>query len=70
VPEITGATVTGKKLLVAVLNFDSGAKVFLNGTKQKKTSNDEANPTTILIVKKTGKKDQPGRDRYASGKEL
>jgi hypothetical protein len=54
-PEITGAEVDGKKLIVTGVNFDIGADVFLNGKKQKKTSNDEADPSTILIAKKAGK---------------
>jgi protocatechuate 3,4-dioxygenase beta subunit len=54
-PEITGATVTGKQLLVAGLNFDTSAVLFMNGEKQKKTFNDESNPTTILIARKSGK---------------
>ena len=53
--KITGASVTGKKLLVAGENFDSGAVIFLDEKKQK-TANDEQNPSTILIGKKAGKK--------------
>jgi protocatechuate 3,4-dioxygenase beta subunit len=54
-PVITSAVVSGKKLLVAGLNFDDGAKLYMNGDKQK-TSNDATNPSTVLIAKKTGKK--------------
>jgi protocatechuate 3,4-dioxygenase beta subunit len=54
-PVITSAAVSGKKLVVAGLNFDSGAKVYMNGDKQK-TNNDETNPSTVLIAKKAGKK--------------
>jgi protocatechuate 3,4-dioxygenase beta subunit len=53
-PTINGASVEGKKLIVTGANFDVGAKIFLNGEKQKKTANDETNPTTILIGKKAG----------------
>ncbi|MEW6130368.1 MAG: intradiol ring-cleavage dioxygenase [Acidobacteriota bacterium] len=53
-PTINGASVSGKKLIVTGANFDLGAKIFLNGEKQKKTANDETNPTTILIAKKAG----------------
>ena len=58
-PVISGAVVSGKKLIVSGLNFSSGAKVFLNGDKQK-TSNDDTNPATVLIAKKAGKKINPG----------
>lgn len=53
-PNIIGASVSGKKLFVFGLNFDDGAKIFLNGQKQK-TANDGANPNTVLIGKKAGK---------------
>lgn len=53
-PVISGATISGKRLFVMGQNFDSGAKVFLNGEKQKKTENDETNPTTVLIARKAG----------------
>ena len=52
--KITGASVTGKKLLIAGENFDSGAVILLDGKKQK-TINDEQNPSTMLIGKKAGK---------------
>jgi protocatechuate 3,4-dioxygenase beta subunit len=54
-PEITGATVSGKQLLVSGLNFDSSAVLFLDSERQKKTVNDETNPTTLLIARKAGK---------------
>jgi protocatechuate 3,4-dioxygenase beta subunit len=54
-PVITSAVVSGKKLIVAGLNFDGGAKVYMNGDKQK-TNNDDTNPATVLIAKKAGKK--------------
>jgi hypothetical protein len=53
---ITGASVSGKKLFVNGTDFSPGAEVFMNGAKQKKTSNDPANPTTVLIAAKSGKK--------------
>jgi protocatechuate 3,4-dioxygenase beta subunit len=58
-PVVSGAVVSGKQLIVSGLNFDSGAKVFLNGDKQK-TSNDDSNPSTVLIAKKAGKKINSG----------
>jgi hypothetical protein len=54
-PEISDASVSGKKLIVTGVNFDIGADIFMNGKKQKKTSNDAAEPSTIIIAKKAGK---------------
>jgi hypothetical protein len=54
-PQIFGASVSGKKLIVTGADFGFGAKLFIDGAKQKKTSNDELNPTTVLIGKKAGK---------------
>jgi protocatechuate 3,4-dioxygenase beta subunit len=53
-PVITAARINGKRLIVTGQNFDDGAKVFLNGDRQKKTENDETNPTTVLIARKAG----------------
>jgi acetyl esterase/lipase len=52
---IISASITGKKLFVFGENFASGAVILLNGEKQK-TSNDEQNPQTALIGKKSGRK--------------
>jgi uncharacterized delta-60 repeat protein len=60
-PAITGAEVTGSKLYVYGNNFDLDAELLLNGEKQKKTSNDEANPSTTLIARKSGDKIAPGQ---------
>ncbi len=54
-PTVSGATVSKKKLIVTGTNFSSGASLYLNGTKQKKTFNDETSPTTMLIANKSGK---------------
>jgi uncharacterized delta-60 repeat protein len=54
--EITGAEVRGKKLYVYGKNFDMDAELLMNGEKQKKTSNDDLNPSSLLITKKAGKK--------------
>ena len=59
VPEITGASISGKALFVEGHNFDDGAKVFLNDERQK-TANDETNPTGLLRCKKAGKWIAPG----------
>jgi uncharacterized delta-60 repeat protein len=55
-PEITGAEVRGKKLYVYGKNFDMNAELLMNGEKQKKTSNDDLSPSSLLITKKAGKK--------------
>ncbi len=60
-PEITGAEVSGKQLIVSGQNFSAGAKIFLNGAKQKKTANDATSPTTRLIAKKAGKQISAGQ---------
>jgi N-acetylneuraminic acid mutarotase len=54
-PQITGASISGKKLFVEGKDFDGGAKIILNDENQK-TANDDQNPTTLLIGKKAGKR--------------
>jgi len=54
-PHISGVTKNGKKLYVTGERFDDGADILINGDKQKKVSNDEASPATLLIGKKSGK---------------
>ncbi len=54
-PKIVGARVEKKKLIVTGADFSPGAVIFINGVKQK-TKSDGASPTTMLIVKKGGKK--------------
>ncbi len=54
-PVITGGFIEGKKLIITGANFATGAKLFMNGIKQK-TKNDQSSPATTLIAKKTGKK--------------
>jgi hypothetical protein len=54
-PRITGATVQGKKLIVVGENFDDGALLFMDGARQKKTTNSEDSPSTTLIAAKSGK---------------
>ena len=53
-PIVFSAQVVGKKLIVTGQNFHIGAELYVNGLKQKKTFNDEANPTNILIGNKSG----------------
>jgi hypothetical protein len=54
--KITHAVVRGKNLLVFGQDFKNGAALLVNGEQQPKTSNDTAEPTTVLIAKKGGKK--------------
>lgn len=54
-PMISGASASGKQLIVTGENFDSGARLIMNGVRQKKTSNDTSNPTTVLIARKSAK---------------
>ncbi|HKS41892.1 MAG TPA: hypothetical protein VJX74_14855, partial [Blastocatellia bacterium] len=58
-PKITGISINRKKLIVAGELFEQGSSIILNGERQK-TKNDEQNPTTLLIAKKSGKKAKPG----------
>ena len=58
-PRISGATVSGKKLLVQGERFKPGALILLGGEEQK-TANDSQSPSTRLIGKKAGKKVKPG----------
>jgi hypothetical protein len=60
-PVITSAEVSGKKLIVTGRNFDIGAELRLNDSRQKKTSNDSNNLTSALIAKKSGKKIERGQ---------
>jgi hypothetical protein len=59
-PFITGAQISGKKLLIAGIGFDDGATVLLNGDPQR-TANDSQNPANDLIAKKAGRLINPGQ---------
>jgi pimeloyl-ACP methyl ester carboxylesterase len=59
-PRITGASVSGKKLVVTGENFDDGATILMDGERQK-TANDDLNPRISLIGKKAGKKISSGQ---------
>jgi hypothetical protein len=59
-PEITSAEVRGKRLTVTGKNFDNGARILVNGERQK-TSNDPQQPTLSLTARKAGKKIAPGQ---------
>ena len=70
-PQITTASIEGKRLLLRGERFDLGAVILLNDEEQK-TLRDDENPTTSLIGKKAGKKVAPGETvvlqvRNASG---
>lgn len=63
-PMIASATVQGKKLFISGQNFGDGASLFMcdtcaqpanDGSKVKKTFNDDATPTTLLVSNKGGK---------------
>jgi protocatechuate 3,4-dioxygenase beta subunit len=60
-PVVSGASVSGKQLIVTGQNFGTGARLFMNGERQKKTANDSANPRTVLIARKAGKLIEPGQ---------
>jgi len=53
-PQIVGARIDGKRLLVSGLSFSDGAAILLDGDRQK-TANDPDAPSTTLIGKKAGK---------------
>jgi hypothetical protein len=58
-PRIASASTNRKQLIVSGEKFDTGA-VILNNAEQQKTANDDLNPTTILIAKKSGKRIKTG----------
>jgi len=60
-PEVAGASVSGKRLIVVGSNFSTDAVLLMDGEQQKKTGNDETSPTTMLIARKSGKKISPGQ---------
>jgi hypothetical protein len=60
IPVITSVERDGKKLFVNGANFQEGAKVYMNGEKQK-TVNEDENPAGRLKCKKAGKKIAPGQ---------
>jgi protocatechuate 3,4-dioxygenase beta subunit len=60
-PEITDASASGKQLTVTGQNFDSTAKLFVNGVKQKKTSISILGSTATLTAKKSARKISQGQ---------
>jgi hypothetical protein len=59
-PRISGASISGNKLIIDGDNFDQGTTLLINGEEQK-TKNDEASPITRLIGKKAGKRIPAGQ---------
>lgn len=51
-PRVTGASISGKNLIVTGEGFDKGAVILINGVDQR-TKNDGSNPATTLIGKKS-----------------
>ena len=66
-PQIFNASVSGKKLIVTGVDFGFGADLFIDGQKQKKTFNDELNPTTMSISQEIRQADQPRPDSDVTG---
>ena len=69
-PQILNAMVQGKQLLVSGQNFGDGASLFscdtcampaTDGSKMKKTFNDELTPATLMVSRKGGKSIAPGQ---------
>jgi photosystem II stability/assembly factor-like uncharacterized protein len=53
-PRITGATISGKNLIVSGEGFDLGAVILVGGVEQR-SKNDQSNPATVLVAKKAAK---------------
>jgi photosystem II stability/assembly factor-like uncharacterized protein len=60
-PRITGASISGKSLIVAGEGFDPGAVILVGGVEQR-TKNYESRPATVLIGRKTGNSIAPGQN--------
>jgi hypothetical protein len=59
-PVIESVKVKGKKLIVTGANFEAPSFIYLNGEKQKKSANDETDPTAVVIGLKAGNLIAPG----------
>jgi hypothetical protein len=53
--KMKSVSIVGKKVFVFGQGFQPGVKLWLNGERQQKGFNDEANPTTNMVAKKAGK---------------
>jgi hypothetical protein len=60
-PTIQNVQIKGKKLIITGTNFESPTDIYVNGERQKKTANDESNPTTAVIALKSGRFIAPGQ---------
>jgi hypothetical protein len=60
-PQIDSAFIEGKRLIIDGKGFENGAALLLDGEKQRKTFNDEVNPGSRLVARKSGKRIQPGQ---------
>ena len=60
IPKVLNVSVKGKKLIVNGTGFEAPTVIYLNGKKQKKTSNDESSPSTTVIAAKSGNQIAPG----------
>lgn len=60
IPVIEGASISGKKLIVAGRGFGRGARILVDGAEAK-TKNDASNPAAMLIAKKAGRSIAPGQ---------
>ncbi len=59
-PKITDVSRDGKQLIVSGERFLEGARVFINGERQKKVGNDSQTPSTKIVARKAGKIAKPG----------
>ncbi len=59
-PRITGASVSGKNLIVTGEGFDRGAVILVDGVEQR-TRSDESRPATILIGRKAANNIAPAQ---------
>lgn len=69
VPRITGASISGKKLIIVGESFSQGAVIMLDGNPQP-TSNDPQSMESRLISKKAGKKIQAGQRQIVQVKNV
>jgi endo-1,4-beta-xylanase len=59
-PKITGASRSGKQLIISGERFIEGTQLFINGVKQKKVFPDTGSPSTMLVARKAGKSVKSG----------
>lgn len=60
-PRINGVSISGKNLIVTGDGFDLGAMILVGGVEQI-SKNDQSNPATALIGKKSAKSIAPGQN--------